>query len=413
MKNAITLFYISAAVASILTAMILRRRRHAPEERWLTLMVLLSGMWALGDAIELQASTPDAKRLASQVQYLATVSVAPVFLYAALALSHLKRRIVGWMLPAVWGIPLLTLLVAWTSAWHSWLWTSIEIPDPSTGIGVYRYGWWFWIFAMHSYALLLVASLVMIFATQRVARAFRLPLGSVLFAVLLPAAGNIAYILKLGPVDGIDWFGISILLSGAVLAWATSHRGLLDILPRAREALVDGMQDGVILSDERDQIIYSNQAATMLLAGFINADEKVPAELLQVIRSGASAGGDGNSRHAEVALLSGTHWLDVRLDAIRDRWNEVAGRIWIVRDISARKALEAEKDTLLSELETALGTVRTLEGILPICAGCRKIREQDDSWSPIDTYVRRHTGVAFSHSLCPDCVQRLYGEHMK
>jgi PAS domain-containing protein len=412
MKNAITLFYISAAVASVLTAMILRRRRHAPEERWLTLMVLLSGLWALGDAIELQASTPDSKRLASQLQYLATVSVAPVFLYAAMALSRVKRRIEGWMLPAVFGVPILTLLVAWTSAWHSWLWTSIEIPDPSTGIGVYRYGWWFWVFAIHSYALLTVASLVLVIATQRVAKAFRLPLGAVLFAVLLPASGNLAYILKLGPVDGIDWFGISILLSGAVLAWATSQRGLLDILPRARQALVDRMQDGVIVSDERDHIIYSNAAATVLLAGFIDADEKVPAELLEVIRSGASAG-DPESRHAEVALLSGTHWLDVRLDGIQDRWHEVVGRIWIVRDITARKTLEAEKDTLLAELETAVGTVRTLEGILPICAGCRKIREEDDSWSPIDTYVRRHTGVAFSHSLCPDCVERLYGEHLK
>jgi PAS domain-containing protein len=413
MKNAITLFYISAAVASVLTAMILRRRRHAPEERWLTLMVLLSGLWALGDAIELQASTPDAKRFASQIQYLATVSVAPVFLYAALALSHIKKRIRGWMIPAVWGVPILTLLIAWTSAWHDLLWTSIEIPDPGTGIGLYHYGWWFWVFALHSYALLVVASLVLVVATQRVARAFRLPLTSVLFAVLLPAAGNIAYIMKLGPVEGIDWFGISILLSGTVLAWATSQRGLLDILPRAREALVERMQDGVILSDERDQLIYSNDAATVLLAGFIDADEKVPAELLEVAKSGAQTAGDPQSRHAEVALLSGTHWLDVRVDPIRDRWNEVAGRIWIVRDITTRKTLEAEKDTLLAELETALGTVRTLEGILPICSGCRKIREEDESWSPIDTYVRRHTGVAFSHSLCPDCVERLYGEHLK
>jgi hypothetical protein len=413
MKNAITLFYISAAVASVLTAMILRRRRNAPEERWLTLMVLLSGLWALGDAIELQASTPDTKRLASQLQYFASVSVAPIFLYAALALSHIKREITGWTRAAVWGIPVLTLLVAWTSRWHSWLWTSIEIPDPSTGIGLYSYGWWFWVFAAHSYALLVVASLVMVVATQRVARAFRLPLTSVLFAVLLPAAGNVAYILKLGPVPGIDWFGISILLSGTVLAWATSKRGLLDILPRAREALVDRMQDAVLLSDERDQIIYSNQVASVVLAGFINADEKIPAELLEVAREGVTTGSDPASRHAEVALISGTHWLDVRVDPIRDRWNEVAGRIWLVRDITARKALESEKDTLLSELETALGTVRTLEGILPICSGCRKIREGDESWSPIDTYVRRHTGVAFSHSLCPDCVERLYGEHLK
>jgi PAS domain-containing protein len=238
--------------------------------------------------------------------------------------------------------------VAWTSPWHDWLWTSIEIPDPSTNIGVYRYGWWFWVFAAHSYTVLVIASLVLTIATRRVARAFRLPLSAVLFAVLLPAAGNVAYIMKLGPVPGIDWFGVSILLSGGVLAWATSRRGLLDILPRAREVLVDGMQDGVILSDEHDRIIYSNAAAGLLLAGFIDADEKVPAELQEVARSGIRGGADPISRHAEVALLAGRHWLDVRMDPVRDRWGDVAGHMWIMQDITARKRFEAEEHTPLS-----------------------------------------------------------------
>jgi PAS domain-containing protein len=413
MKQALTLFYMCAAVGSVLTALILLRRRHAPGARWLIWMVLAAGFWALFDALELQANTPAGKRLVAQFQYLGIVSVSPLLLHAALELAHMRTRITGWLVPAVWAIPAATLLVAWTSHWHGWLWTSISIPDSRINVGVYQYGWWFWLFASHSYLLLMVGSGLLLSATRRVSGPFRLPLTAILIAVLLPWAGNTAYILKLGPVPGINWFSISILMSGGIFAWATTKRGLFDLLPRARETLVESMQDAVLISDRDEHIVYSNDAASAMLSGFIDADEKVPPELREVVHSGLTVVESPESRHAEVALLSGRHWFDVRVDPVWDRWNEMAGRIWVVRDITRRKVLEAEKDTLVAELESALGTVRTLEGILPICAGCRKVREHDDSWSAIDTYVGRHTGVAFTHSLCPDCVTRLYGEHLE
>jgi hypothetical protein len=90
-----------------------------------------------------------------------------------------------------------------------------------------------------------------------------------------------------------------------------------------------------------------------LIPSFIEPGEQVPPELLEVATNGTRAGANPASRHAEVALLSGEHWLDVRSDPISNRWNEMVGRIWTVRDITARKALEAEKDALLSELESA------------------------------------------------------------
>jgi PAS domain-containing protein len=343
MKQALTLFYICASVGSVLTALILLRRRHAPGALWLLPMVLAAGFWALCDAIELQAATTDGKRLVAQIQYFAIVVVAPLLLHASLELANVRRRVTGWLVPAVWGVPAATLLVAWTSRWHGWLWTGITIPDPVLNVGVYHYGAWFWVFAAHSYLILLAASGLLLHATRRVSGPFRLPLGAVLVAVLLPWVGNTAYVLKLGPVPGINWFSISVLLSGAIFAWATTRRALFDLLPRAREALVEGMQDGVLISDGEDRVVYSNSAANVLLAGFIDADEKIPPELLAVVRSGGARGGVEDSRRAEVALLSGRHWFDVRVDPVRDRWSEAVGRIWVVRDVTTRKTVEAEK----------------------------------------------------------------------
>jgi hypothetical protein len=59
-------------------------------------------------------------------------------------------------------------------------------------------------------------------------------------------------------------------------------------------------------------------------------------------------------------------------------------------------------------LEKALGDVRELSGLLPICSSCRKIRDDQGYWSQIETYIRKHTKADFSHGLCPGCTQTLY-----
>jgi PAS domain S-box-containing protein len=82
----------------------------------------------------------------------------------------------------------------------------------------------------------------------------------------------------------------------------------------------------------------------------------------------------------------------------------------IVRDISERKAADGERDRLIHELQDALGRVKTLSGLLPICASCRKIRDKEGKWHSLEQYVHRHTGADFSHGICPECKRRLYPE---
>lgn len=82
----------------------------------------------------------------------------------------------------------------------------------------------------------------------------------------------------------------------------------------------------------------------------------------------------------------------------------------IVFDITDRKRLELEKDELISKLNDALARVRTLEGILPICAGCKSIRDDHDNWKSVDTHLAEHTDVMMTHGLCPACIRKLYPE---
>ena len=79
-----------------------------------------------------------------------------------------------------------------------------------------------------------------------------------------------------------------------------------------------------------------------------------------------------------------------------------------ITDITERKHAEEEKERLIQELKKALKQVKTLSGLLPICASCKKIRDDQGYWQQIEGYFHEHSGVDFSHGLCPECCKILY-----
>ncbi len=79
-------------------------------------------------------------------------------------------------------------------------------------------------------------------------------------------------------------------------------------------------------------------------------------------------------------------------------------------DITERKKWEQEREALIEKLESALGQVKVLKGLLPICASCKKIRNDQGYWVQIESYIREHADVDFSHGLCPECRKKLYGD---
>jgi methyl-accepting chemotaxis protein len=79
--------------------------------------------------------------------------------------------------------------------------------------------------------------------------------------------------------------------------------------------------------------------------------------------------------------------------------------------MESRKQAEQEQSRLIEELRRTLGEVKTLRGLLPICASCKKIRRDQGSWQQIESYIREHSEAEFSHGLCPECAKELYPEY--
>jgi PAS domain S-box-containing protein len=80
----------------------------------------------------------------------------------------------------------------------------------------------------------------------------------------------------------------------------------------------------------------------------------------------------------------------------------------ITRDLTEQVQAEKEREKLFGELEEALTRVKTLSGLLPICANCKKIRDDRGEWRELEVYVRDHSEADFSHGICPECAEKLY-----
>jgi PAS domain S-box-containing protein len=97
-------------------------------------------------------------------------------------------------------------------------------------------------------------------------------------------------------------------------------------------------------------------------------------------------------------------WFAISIYPFRD------GISVLFRDISERRKSQQEREKLIGDLQQAVLKVRTLRGLIPICASCKKIRDDQGYWNQLEVYIRDHSEADFSHGLCPECVEKYFQE---
>ncbi len=106
-------------------------------------------------------------------------------------------------------------------------------------------------------------------------------------------------------------------------------------------------------------------------------------------------------------------WIAHVCQPVYDDQGQFAGTRGSNRDITMRKLSDQERERLIIELQEALAQVKTLSGMLPICASCKKIRDDQGYWKQIEAYISEHSEAEFSHGICPDCADKIYGKYYK
>jgi Flp pilus assembly protein TadB len=88
--------------------------------------------------------------------------------------------------------------------------------------------------------------------------------------------------------------------------------------------------------------------------------------------------------------------------------------VWITAMLGIqRNRTERQRNEILHERENALDEIKILRGLLPICASCKKIRDDNGYWTQIEGYIKEHSEASFTHSVCPDCARKLYPDYFQ
>ncbi|HPC35839.1 MAG TPA: PAS domain S-box protein [Candidatus Marinimicrobia bacterium] len=109
----------------------------------------------------------------------------------------------------------------------------------------------------------------------------------------------------------------------------------------------------------------------------------------------------------------GMRWNSTTKVPLRDLQGNIIGIVGVGRDITERKQAEEQREKFIAELQEALDKIKTLKGLIPICACCKKIRDDQGYWNNVESYIKEHAEVEFTHGICPDCMKKLYPNYCK
>jgi PAS domain S-box-containing protein len=186
-------------------------------------------------------------------------------------------------------------------------------------------------------------------------------------------------------------------------------------LKEFNESIVQTVPGAIIVTDAQGVITFVNPA-TANLTGY--APEEllgrhwsviVPPDQLPVVQAADKRRKGGEADRYELdfkhkdgrrlpTLISGSPRFD-------SNSGHFTGTLAVLTDISERARAEEAREKLIVELEAALAQVQQLQGFLPICSYCNRIRADQDYWQQVETYIEEHSEALFTHSICPDCYQ--------
>jgi len=185
-------------------------------------------------------------------------------------------------------------------------------------------------------------------------------------------------------------------------------------------SVTESAKDAIISADRNGNIIFWNKASQKM---FEYTEEEAIGQPLEILMPEGfkAAHQEGMARHIssgesgvigqtiEVAgLTKNGHEFPIELSVSTWTAGEEIFYTGIIRDVSRRKQIEKERDQLIQSLQESLAKVKTLSGMLPICASCKKIRDDKGYWNQIESYIQKHSEAAFSHGICPECTEKLY-----
>jgi PAS domain S-box-containing protein len=255
-----------AAVLSAVVALYVWPRRNVEGATQLALIAAVIAIWSFGYALEIMASDLAGKIFWGKSQYIG-ITFAPYFwLVFAVAYTRQGQARPWFRLRWLAILPLTTTLLAFTTDWHGLIWAEMSVAQ-QTGFAILAvsYGAWFWLHFAASYLFLLAGTIILLRGMWRMQGLYRAQVVALLVAILAPWVSNILFFANLSPIPGLDLTPFAFTITVVALAWGILGYRLVDIAPIARDLVVEGMREGLMVINGRGRIADLNPAAARII----------------------------------------------------------------------------------------------------------------------------------------------------
>ena len=355
---------LAAAVAAAL-AVYARRQRGVPAARSFSFMMAAVAVMAAAYALQLRSTDLPTSTFWGNVEYFGIVAVPVGWLAFALEYTGRARILNRRTIALLALIPLATLVLVWTNDAHTLVRRGMRLePVGALLVPAITRGPWFWVLSVYSYTVLLVGTGLLIAHLFRGGSLARRQAGAAVLAALIPWVSNVLYLARVLPFPYLDPTPFAFTVGGLIVAWNLFAFRLLDLVPVARDALLAGMRDGVIVVDARGRIVEFSPAAETITRRSARSVLGRPAALAlpewpaaltapltpsPPASPAASASRPDEDAHVELRLGAGAaqRTYDLRITPLRDPRGVLGGRLAVVRDVTERLRADEERARLL------------------------------------------------------------------
>lgn len=334
----------------ILTFFFLLRYKTTPGVRFWLVWQLAATFWAFTYAFEFAATGIETKIFWSRLSYFGIVYCPVSFLFFSLAFSSRYKYLKKKMIIGAYAFSSLFILSPYTNDFHHLHWKSYAV-NPVTHATDYVYGPLFWIMAFFTYAALFMGILNIFLLYYRLSSHYRRQVTLLFLASVLPPIGNFVYIFKVNPVPGFDWTPFTFLLTGLLIAVNLSQFNMFELVPFARNILVDNIPDAIMVVDKSMVVADLNPAMRRL----INSKDKSligksVAELFPEHQMLINESSQKDDFQIQISWNTNRSikFYDMQVTALYDQNRQQTGRLIVLKDITRHVEVE-EKNRLANE----------------------------------------------------------------
>jgi PAS domain S-box-containing protein len=351
------------AVGYLLLAGYVWRYRSVPGARPLGVLMLAVAVWTICYSLELRSRDVASAELWSGLKFIGIVAVAPAMWAFVIRYTERNRGLPRWAVVSLSIEPVAVLvLLAIPATQHLIHYYPAEDElRRADGAPVNQSGPLFWPHAIYNYLLLLGAIVVLGARLSRVARPYRRQATVLIAAAVLPLVANMLYSFDVAPVE-VDPTPFLFTLTAAVLVWGFVRLRLLDVMPVARDVIVERMTDAVVVIDVSGRVIDLNPAGAELLGcPRRQAVGRAVAEVAPGLRPSVTGGAErppGQWESTVVPPAGEPRDVAVSVTPLADPRGRQTAQVLVLRDITDLKRTERQLRGLLQEKTELSDTLR-------------------------------------------------------